>query len=213
MTLLVDADFGGPAGSRIAGLNAGVGAELLWASEWGDPTPIMDGMGNVIQEDSSERDAILSLPPAMFTGPFSVALRLAAVSTGGNSPNVITVRMGGLDVFLMNQPGVGGSITAGATFAGIATVDDAVGKQIWYTFDPVEMRIVAGVGEEIGLEDDVILSAYGPIYFSDTNLKLIMYSVEEGATTVKLSNLKVDGIGSLNMPDFWTEFAGAREVP
>lgn len=213
MTLLVDADFAGPAGSRIAGRNAGVGAELPWASEWGDPTPLMDGVGNVIQEAALNREAILSLPPTMFTGPFSVALRLAAVSTGENSPNVITVSMGGFDVFLMNQPGASGAITAGATLAGISTVGDAVGKQIWFTFDPVETRIAAGVGEEIGLEDDVILSAYGPMYFSNTNLKLLMYSVDEGATTVKLSKLKVDGIGSLNSPDFWTEFAGTREVP
>ncbi len=213
MTLLVDADFGGPAGSRIAGRNAGIGAELPWVSEWGDPTPLMDGLGNVVQEEGPNREAILSLPPTMFTGPFSVALRLAAVSTGENSPNVITIRMGGLDVFLMNQPGASGAITVGAIYAGIANLDEAVGKQIWYTFDPVESRITAGVGEEIGREEDVILSAYGSMYFSDTNLKLVTYAMDEGATTVKLSNLKVDGIGSLNSPDFWTEFAGTREVP
>lgn len=212
MTLLVDADFGGPAGSRIAGRNAGVGADLLWASEWGDPTPLMDGVGNVVQEAES-RDAILAMPPAMFTGPFTVALRLAAASSGDHNLNVITVSMGGFDVFLMNASIDGADIIAGATWAGITTVLNAAGKQIWFAFDPVEMRIAIGVGEDVGQEDDVVASAYGPMYFDNTNLKLNTYPLEDGSTTVKLSNLKVDGIGSLNMPDFWTEFAGAREVP
>lgn len=212
MTLLVDADFGGPAGSRIAGRNAGVGGELPWVSEWGDPTPLMDGIGNVVQEAES-RDAILSMPPTMFTGPFTLALRLAAVSSGDHNLNVITVSMGGFDVFLMNASGSTTDIIAGATWAGIATVPNAAGKQIWFAFDPVEMRIAIGVGEEVGLEDDVIASAYGSMYFDNAKVKLNMYPLQEGSTTVKLSNLKVDGIGSLNSPDFWTEFAGTREVP